>query len=185
MAPISEVMKEDQQQMRDHYREIIEAEDEEAKKRWRNQGHSKMSPTLKWQEQFVWELARYAVAEELVVYPALESHMDHGKIKDMLAQFQDMSPSDTRYRPMLESIMDNLNRHFEEEQAEDLPSLESVLEPAESEAISKKFERTKVLMPTRVHPNAPTEPFFETAVAFLQAPIDRISDIMWRQFPED
>ncbi|EAS33331.2 HHE domain-containing protein [Coccidioides immitis RS] len=182
MASISDVMRADQQQMRDHYQKIIEAQDDDTRKRWGN--------------QFVWELARYAVAEELVVYPALESHMDHGKviadkdrgenqqIKELLAKFQDMKPSDPRYLPMLDSIMDNLNKHFDEEQEEDIPSLESVLEPAESETISRRFERTKILMPTRAHPNAPTQPYFETAIAFMQAPMDRIADIMWREFPE-
>ena len=29
----------------------------------------------RWQNQFVWELARHSIAEELVVYPALEKHL--------------------------------------------------------------------------------------------------------------
>ncbi|KAI1908746.1 hypothetical protein LOZ61_005376 [Ophidiomyces ophidiicola] len=182
MSCISDVIKKDQQEMRNNYQHIIEAQDNETKERWGN--------------QFVWELARYTVAEELIVYPALESHMDHGKIiadkdrnenrqiKEMLAQFQEMSPSDPRYRPTLDSIMTKLNKHIDEEQEEDLPSLESVLDPPESQQISRRFERTKILMPTRAHPNAPTQPYFETAAAFMQAPMDRIADIMWREFPE-
>lgn len=32
-----------------------------------------------WQNQFTWELARHAVGEELVVYPALEKHLRDGE----------------------------------------------------------------------------------------------------------
>lgn len=102
----------------------------------------------------------------------------------MLAQFQDMSASDPQYRPTLDAIMYGLNKHFDEEQDEDIPSLESVLDSSESDRVSRRFERTKILMPTRAHPNAPTTPFFETAVSFMEAPIDHIADIMWREFPE-
>lgn len=28
----------------------------------------------------MWDVARYSVAEALIVYPALEEHMDHGQI---------------------------------------------------------------------------------------------------------
>jgi hypothetical protein len=33
---------------------------------------------VKWQNQFVWELARHSVAEEIVVYPAMEKHVPGG-----------------------------------------------------------------------------------------------------------
>lgn len=33
---------------------------------------------IKWQNQFVWELARHSIAEELVVYPAFEEHIPNG-----------------------------------------------------------------------------------------------------------
>ncbi|EEP76751.1 predicted protein [Uncinocarpus reesii 1704] len=182
MVRISDAIKQDQEEMRDHYQKTIEAPDAETMQRWGN--------------QLGWELARYAVAEELVVYPALETHMDHGKviadkernenqqIKTTLAQLQQMSASDPQYRVTLDQLMSKLNQHFDEEQDEDLPSLESVLDEPVSEQISRRFERTKILMPTRAHPNAPTQPFFETVSAFMLAPIDRIADIMWREFPD-
>ncbi|KMU76064.1 hypothetical protein CISG_05322 [Coccidioides immitis RMSCC 3703] len=97
MASISDVMRADQQQMRDHYQKIIEAQDDDTRKRWGN--------------QFVWELARYAVAEELVVYPALESHMDHGKV------IADKDRGENQQIPS----WNNLNKHFDEEQEEGYP----------------------------------------------------------------
>lgn len=80
--------------------------------------------------------------------------------------------------------MENMNRHIDAEEDEDLPSLEAVIEPNDSETMAKQFEQTKILMPTRAHPGAPTEPFFESVISLMEAPVDRISDIM-RRFPED
>ena len=95
-----------------------------------------------------------------------------------------MKAGDQRFYPMLESIMDNLNKHMDEEEDEDLPSLEAVIEPNDSESMAKRFQRTKILMPTRAHPNAPQKPLFKSVVALMEAPIDRISDMM-REFPEE
>nr|KAK2737366.1 hypothetical protein FQN57_007544 [Myotisia sp. PD_48] len=178
---ISDTMKADHRELRDNYMKILEAQDDDSKTAWGN--------------MFTWNLARYTVAEELVVYPALENHMDHGQviadkdrnqnqeIKNLLYDFQSMRGGDSRFRPTLDAIMDNLNLHIEQEEDEDLPSLEAVIDDSESEALSNRFERTKVLMPTRAHPSAPTQPFFESAVSLMESPIDKVADIM-RRFPE-
>ncbi|KAL1952803.1 hypothetical protein VTO42DRAFT_4230 [Malbranchea cinnamomea] len=182
MAGISDVMKRDHRNIRDTYQRIIEAQDEDTATRWAN--------------QLTWELARYSVAEELVVYPVLQRNMDHGaviadknrnqnqQIKTLLSDFQNLKAGDQRFRPLLDSIMENVNKHIDEEEDEDLPSLEAVIETDDSETMGKRFDQTKVLMPTRAHPSAPTQPVFESAMSLMQAPIDRISDIM-RSFPEE
>ncbi|KAF3491100.1 HHE domain-containing protein [Arthroderma uncinatum] len=183
MPSITDTMKADHQELRDDYNKIVNATDEDSMTRYGN--------------KFTWDLARYAVAEELVVYPALESHMDHGsvivdhdraesqKIKQLLATFQPLSASDAKYRHTLDELMNKMSTHINEEEDEYLPSLESVLDPVESEQLARTFERTKILMPTRSHPNAVAEqPMFETALALIQAPIDRVADLM-RRFPEE
>lgn len=80
--------------------------------------------------------------------------------------------------------MERLNKHIEEEEDEDLASLESVIQPEESESLARKFERTKMFVPTRAHPNAPKDPAFESVVSFLEAPIDKLQDML-RRFPEE
>lgn len=56
----------DHSELSDYYQKIKNAQDEETKVRWQN--------------QFTWELARHSIAEELVVYPAMEKHLgDKGK----------------------------------------------------------------------------------------------------------
>ncbi|EEH04475.1 HHE domain-containing protein [Histoplasma capsulatum G186AR] len=181
MVRISDTIKEDHRLLREYHDKIIHAGDEDTGTRWGN--------------KFTWELARYTVAEELVVYPALESYIDHGKImadkdrrenqeiKEQLYKFQRMSAQDSEFRPTLDSIMERLNKHIEEEEDEDLASLESVIQPDESRSLAKKFERTKMFVPTRAHPHAPKNTTFESVVSFLEAPLDKLEDMM-RRFPE-
>ncbi|PGH13684.1 hypothetical protein AJ79_03533 [Helicocarpus griseus UAMH5409] len=182
MVRISEAIKNDHRLLREYHDLVLNSPDTDSSTRWGN--------------KFTWELARYAVAEELVVYPALEGFIDHGsimadkdrrehqEIKEQLFKFQNMSAQDPEFRPTLEDIMDRLNRHISEEEDEDLASLESVIQEDESESLGKKFERTKMFVPTRAHPHAPKEPIFESVVSFMEAPLDRLEDMM-RRFPEE
>ena len=64
MTTISDAIIHDHKELKDYYSKIKNASDSDTKKRWRN--------------QFVWELARHSIAEELVVYPAMEKHITPG-----------------------------------------------------------------------------------------------------------
>ena len=65
---ISDLIIHDHAELSDYYKQIKNAKDSETK--------------AKWQNQFTWELARHSIAEELVVYPALEKYLG-SKGKDM------------------------------------------------------------------------------------------------------
>ena len=58
---VSDAIKTDHRELEDYYDKIIHATDDDTKTRW--------------QSQFCWELARHSIAEELVVYPALERNL--------------------------------------------------------------------------------------------------------------
>lgn len=79
--------------------------------------------------------------------------------------------------------MADLNQHIQEEETHDLPMLEKALDSDTSEGLAKSFGRTKIFVPTRSHPSAPTQPLFETVVGLLAAPIDHLGDI-FRKFPD-
>ncbi|EAW09870.1 HHE domain protein [Aspergillus clavatus NRRL 1] len=148
----------------------------------------------KCQNQFVWELARHAVAEELVVYPAMEKYLDGGKemadrdraehqtVKERLKLFQDLKSTDPRFLPTLTSLMADLKEHMMSEEAEDIPRLDSALSEEESVGLSQSLNRTKIFVPSRSHPSAPSAPPFETAVGLLTAPLDHIADV-FRKWP--
>lgn len=56
MSAISDAIKKDHREIEEYYQNILNASDNDTATRWQN--------------QFVWELARHSIAEELVVYPA-------------------------------------------------------------------------------------------------------------------
>jgi hypothetical protein len=100
--------------------------------------------------------------------------------------FQGLKPSDSQYLPKLKELMSDLKEHMKKEEEDDLPSLEKALS-SQGEAsgnLAKSFSRTKKFVPTRSHPAAGEHPPFETVMALLVAPIDKVAD-MFRKFPEE
>ncbi|KAL3480844.1 hemerythrin HHE cation binding domain-containing protein [Aspergillus californicus] len=149
---------------------------------------------IRFQNLFIWELARHAVGEELVVYPALQKHVNNGaalaekdrgehqRAKEQLKHFQQLDPSNSEFIPALTSLMNDLSAHIREEEREDLMLLEDSISEKESKNISKAFSRTKIFVPSRAHPHAPNKPPFETAVGLLTAPFDQFGDL-FRKWP--
>ncbi|OQD76062.1 hypothetical protein PENDEC_c005G03091 [Penicillium decumbens] len=148
----------------------------------------------RYQNLFIWELARHIISEELVIYPALAKHVDDGQaradkrriehqtIKEQLNAFQGLWATDPRFAPTLEALLDDLVYHFQQEEGSDLPVLEDGISQTDSEALTRSLDRTKIFVPSRSHPLAPSKPPFETAVALLTAPVDMVADI-FRKWP--
>ncbi|KAI0901583.1 hypothetical protein F4806DRAFT_490059 [Annulohypoxylon nitens] len=180
-GPLLSAIKHDHQELRAYEPHIITNENSDERIRYRN--------------IFVWELARYLIGEEIVVYPAMEKHLNDGRdvaskdrnqhqtLKEQLYKFQSLEADDPEFEPTFRSLLSNLQRHAKEEEEHNLPQLESQLDNDSLLKLSKSFERIKFLAPTRSHPSAPNVPPFETAAALLSAPIDKIADI-FRKFPK-
>jgi len=179
---VSAAIKHDHVELKEFYDNILSAKDNDSK--------------IRWQNQFTWELARHAVGEELVIYPAMEEHMgeegknlaqqdrdSHNNIKKLLHKFQGLSPSSKEFEPTIKSLWDALSKHIEAEEADDLPKLEQAIPDGKSSQMAKSFERTKMFVPTRSHPSAPDKPPFETVVGLMAAPVDKLGDIL-RRFPQ-
>ncbi|CAO1597548.1 MAG: hypothetical protein LQ349_005816 [Xanthoria aureola] len=151
---------------------------------------------IKWRNQLTWALARHAISEELTMYPAMEKHLgeeglqltntdreQHQAVKEDLYKLQSLSPSSSKFSPLLDRLMTDLHEHIKHESEEDMPRLEEKLSREESQALARSFERTKMITPTRSHPSAPNRPYFENFAAMLAAPIDRFKDLL-TTFPE-
>ncbi|KAK5189951.1 hypothetical protein LTR99_004224 [Exophiala xenobiotica] len=179
---VSEAIKHDHAELKDYYDKIISAKDNDTK--------------IRYQNQFTWELARHSIGEELVVYPAMEQYvkggthmaekdrMEHNRVKELLYEFQGLSPVDEEFLPTLNSLWQTLSKHIEEEENYDLPKLEESLPADETDSLSRSFARTKMFVPTRSHPMAPDKPPYETVAGLMAAPIDRLGDL-FRKFPKD
>ncbi|KAJ5411035.1 uncharacterized protein N7487_005394 [Penicillium crustosum] len=182
MVRISEAIKDDHRRLESYYNIIVNSEDEDEQTRFQN--------------QFTWELARHAVAEELVVFPALEKvrsdgkekidddRREHSALKEMLYVFQNLNSSDPRFFPTVTMLMEGLARHMRDEEANDLVILEETLTSDESEKLGESLSRTKMFVPSRSHSYDLDNPRFETAADLITAPLDRLQDL-FRKWPEE
>ncbi|KAF5861619.1 hypothetical protein ETB97_012785 [Aspergillus alliaceus] len=150
---------------------------------------------IRFQNLFTWELARNLVGKEVVLYPALEKHLPDGAamasqnrnanhtIKEDLKKFQSLDPSNSEYTPSIQSLMSHLRQRITDEETNQLPKLEKALTEKESTHLSRSFSWTKIFLPTRAHPDAPSKPPFETAVGLVTAPFDQLADL-FRKWPQ-
>lgn len=65
MPSISESIIDDHRELDEYYEKILDASDNDTKTRYAN--------------LLTWELARHAIGEELIMYPAMEKHIPDGK----------------------------------------------------------------------------------------------------------
>ncbi|OLN95836.1 putative hemerythrin C869.06c-like protein 1 [Colletotrichum chlorophyti] len=180
MGRVSDAIKEDHRELEAYYNRIVSSSDPDDQKRFQN--------------LFVWELARHSIAEELVIYPTLEKQVPGGKeladkdrtehlaVKEQLYEFQKLSVDSPSFKTTIDSLMKDLRQHIKEEEEQDLPELEKTLNTDESESLAASFERTKLFVPTRSHPAAPDKPPFETAAGLMAAPLDKLKDL-FSKFP--
>lgn len=72
LSALTSAIKRDHRDLESHYNNIM-----------CSNPTSDPDTAARWQNQFVWTLARHSVAEELVVYPAFEKHIPSGAGKAM------------------------------------------------------------------------------------------------------
>jgi len=176
----------------------IKKDHEELKEYYNNY---KIAPTEKdqteWANQFRWELARHAVGEELLLYPAFEKHLgaegkeiakedraEHEAAKLILYDLEKLRVTDGDYSAKFQKLIDDLTVHMQSEETNDLPKLENAISRDESIALAKRFTAIKKFVPTRAHPSLPDNGgLFETAAGLAAAPIDKLRDL-FTPFPQ-
>ncbi|KAI1805582.1 HHE domain protein [Daldinia bambusicola] len=181
-GPLLNTIRHDHQELGAYYPHIMENKNADERTRYRN--------------LFVWELARHSVAEEMIIYPAIQKHLEDGRdiaskdrdqhqsIKEQLYHLQNLQAEDPDFEPTFRALFSDLRRHVQEEEEHDLPALEAKLDKDALLQLGRSFERTKGFVPTRSHPLSPRAPPFETAAALLSAPVDKLADI-FRKFPKE
>lgn len=149
----------------------------------------------KWFNQFVWEISRHSVAEELVMYNLLEglgdkgkelsqkSREDHRQLKQDLEDLRhekDPQKFDTKF----ELVFKELQEHLKLEEGQDLIYLKEKMSQEDLIKAGKTFSLKKKLAPTRPHPNVPDKPTaLELAIGLMAAPIDKLRDV-FTDFPD-
>lgn len=102
----------------------------------------------------------------------------HHQVAELLYKLQKQSTSDPNFPKTFDDIMAVLRPHLRDEEETDIPKLEAKLSREESVDLAKQFSKTKHLAPTRSHPFATSfQPPFETALALITAPIDKVPSV--------
>ena len=149
----------------------------------------------RWFNQFVWEISRHAVSEELVVYPLMEGLGEHGqklseesreghrRLKTMLEDLRH-EKDESKFEAKFDAAFQELQDHLKIEEGEDLPYIKQNVSQEDLQNLGKTFALGKKIAPTRPHPEVPDKPLaLEIALGLLIAPIDKFRDV-FTSFPE-
>ncbi|KAJ1555496.1 hypothetical protein HK405_001376 [Cladochytrium tenue] len=158
----------------------------------------------RWANQFVWEVARHSVAEEIVMYPRLQHAVAddggalaadargaHARVQRLLADadrllaVRDPAALDAaQLADLLDTAVAELKTHMRIEETLDLPRLNAAVSPADLHALGRRFRAVKAVGPTHPHPAvAPApSPTLEALLGAAAAPLDRMRDAL-REFP--
>ncbi|KAF6760661.1 HHE domain-containing protein [Ephemerocybe angulata] len=176
--PLFDAVADDHQEMYEYYDQFV-----------KHNGQPEVQQ--KWANQLIWEIARHAVGEEIVVYPLMEKYLgeeglklanedraDHQFVKEKLYTLEsDMKVGTPEYDQLLKTVMDHLHRHNDSEEQKDLPLLTAKIGHEGSLTAASQFKKSKKFAPTHAHPMAPNRPPFETLVGFMAAPVDKLIDL--------
>lgn len=138
-------------------------------------------------EQVVIELVRHAVAEEVVVYPAVQDKVsaadaerakrEHAEAEETMKRLEALDPDDAAFEDELRRLMGEIRAHVVEEEGEMFPRMREVLTPEELTELGGRVEAIKKLAPTRPHPGVPNEPAARLAAGPVAGLFDRLRDL--------
>jgi hypothetical protein len=153
------------------------------------------SEKLKWYKQFLYEICRHAIAEELVLYPMMREHMvngklhadadleDHRRVKEDLAKLQHIDIKSSNFDFLLMNTWNALLLHMSKEEDE-LQLFASEIPLKLRIDAGKKFQNRKLIVPTRPHTMIPdSNPTIEALFGLLVAPVDKFLDL-FTSFPD-
>ena len=120
--------------------------------------------------EIIRELSVHAEIEESVFYPAaakattqtksmvLESLEEHLGAKRILADLEEMEPTDERFDAKVTVLIEQVRHHVSEEEEDLFPKVADGLNPERLDELGDELEKAKAVVPTRPHPNAPDTP---------------------------
>jgi hemerythrin superfamily protein len=134
------------------------------------------------------EVVKHAVAEETHLYPLMRKVLpgggeltdheidEHAQVEELLKKLEKLDPTDAEYQPTLNKVMDDLEHHARDEEANVFPELRSTLPESELLKLGNRIRRTKKLAPTHPHPAAPDIPPWNKLAGPMAGLVDRARD---------
>jgi hemerythrin superfamily protein len=138
-------------------------------------------------EQVTIELVRHAVAEEVVVYPAVQDRVsaeeaerarhEHAEAEETMKRLERLDPNDDAFDDEIRRLMAEIRTHVAEEEGEMFPRMREVMTQEELTELGGRVEAIKKLAPTRPHPSVPNEPGARLAAGPVAGLFDRLRDL--------
>ena len=140
--------------------------------------------------QIVEALSVHAAVEEQIVYPAMREALpdgeakvrdaiaDHQKVKDTLAQLEQLAPIDDQVLPMVQALAKDVRAHVSEEEGQLFPQLAEALDEPTLQDMGRAIEKARKAAPTRPHPEAPNEPPANFVAGAVAGAVDRVRDVL-------
>ena len=139
-------------------------------------------------DRIIRELSVHAAVEEAYFYPEVrkalgeggelveESLHEHQEMKEILADLEDMDPSDPAYDQNMAALIAEVRHHVEEEEGDMFPKLRSALSAEQLADIGQKLADGKAKAPTHPHPAAPASGPGAKLAGPAAGMVDRVRD---------
>jgi hemerythrin superfamily protein len=138
-------------------------------------------------DQVTIELVRHSVAEEVLVYPQVESKVsaeeaerarrEHAEAEETLHRMEKLDADDPAFDDELATLMREIREHIAEEEGEMFAHMRRVIDADELRTLGARVEAFKKVAPTRPHPNVPNEPLPRLAAGPAASLFDRLRDL--------
>jgi hemerythrin superfamily protein len=138
-------------------------------------------------EQVTIELVRHSVAEEVLVYPKVESKVsaeeaehareEHAEAEETLQRLEKLDADSPDFDDELATLMKEIRHHIEDEEGEMFTHMRQVIDEDELRTLGARVEAFKKVAPTRPHPNVPNEALPRMAAGPAVSLFDRMRDL--------
>jgi len=133
------------------------------------------------------ELVRHSVAEEVLVYPMVESKVsseeaehareEHAEAEETMARMEKLDADDPGFDDELATLMGEIRHHIVEEEGQMFAHMRQVIDPDELRTLGARVEAFKKVAPTRPHPSVPNEALPRIAAGPAASLFDRMRDL--------
>jgi hemerythrin-like domain-containing protein len=138
-------------------------------------------------EQVTIELVRHSVAEEVLVYPAVESQVsaeeaeharkEHAEAEETMHRLEKLDADDPAFDDELATLMAEIRHHIEDEEGEMFAHMRQVIDQDELRRLGTAVEAFKKVAPTRPHPHVPNTAVARLAAGPAASLFDRMRDL--------
>jgi hemerythrin-like domain-containing protein len=138
-------------------------------------------------DQVTIELVRHSVAEEVLVYPQVDSKVsaeeaerarrEHAEAEETLHRMEKLDADDPAFDDELATLMREIREHIAQEEGEMFAHMRQVIDADELRKLGARVEAFKKVAPTRPHPNVPNEPLPRLAAGPAASLFDRLRDL--------